>query len=61
MNEINVLNPLTGNLDFSGSSFKVRVANPSLPLDVTNKFYVDQAIGNIPASNKIVSIGDPTT
>jgi len=45
LNEIDTLNPLTGNLDLSDSQFKLRVANPSLPLDATNKFYVDNVVG----------------
>jgi hypothetical protein len=45
LNDIDVLNPLTANLDLSDSQFKLRVANPSLPLDVTNKFYVDSVVG----------------
>ena len=54
------MNPLTANLDLSDSQYKLRVANPSLPLDASNKFYVDSVVGQI-STNKIVSIGDPTT
>ena len=54
------MNPLTANLDLSDSQYKLRVANPSLPLDCANKYYVDSVVGQI-TTNKIVAIGDPTS